>query len=943
MKKRILILACALALLVGCIAMTSMAADNTKTGYCKACKTDVTWEPIVYGAATANKHYYFPESSNSCSQIIATAGVTICIDLNGQQLTFPGGRAFLAYQATAAAPAGINIQDSVGGATVTSHSYVAGEGGYSKVSNNGSGGVMWTDNYCTINVDGGTYTLENKTATARTGNGGVAYVCGSGILNVSNATFNGDYVTNYGGCIDVINGGKVTLNNTTVTGGSVPAGKYAPCVYLRGANCRVTLSGNTVVEDIYNAALSSAVVTVSSNFSGTANLSYAASVNLTQGTEVGTCEGSSWTGKVTCSSEKLPNTVPVNGKLVLSRYPANTTAAVAGVAYSTLQEAIEKAAPGALVELVATTSESVTVNKDTYLQLNGFSITGTVTVNEGKTLYGMDATTDDYTVADGSYGKLSKVVGKVAGMPLTQGISQHNYLAVTEGSAVSFHCVSLEIHTMSLRTSAKDGTPGLYYKTHFKADEKAAPQIKCFGVAVSVQGTPTEQNMGKTSQFSKFYTFESGPYGNLGNATSTLLKGILKPTNTNEKNETNLNTSIFGRAYVVTMDGQYVFGKTVNRSMLQQLEGVNGQVDDLSNAQIKNIANIYKTYQSVLSNKGLDKIQAAWENDEEGTLKVLLLGNSHGLDATNLLAEVFYQERMAGNHDKDVLIGALYYSGCQVKQHKNYLSGNQKVYTYHKNTATSAGETWKVVDATCLEALQDEQWDIILMQQMNTQAGMESQYIAADWKYVADYLLNNQELKPELGFHMTWANPDSYELFLNDDAPYNIKYIATYADPASWRNNHEKNFPSTSGNGKYDMNVMYDKIMQLTQKYLVDSTDWLGKDYFNEKYIMSSATPIQYAQKVLGRDQLNMYRDYTHVSDYGRLMVAYQWYAQLMDLEELSEVNVDVIPKVLKHKNSKYPTATDANGDYIVDAQMKSDLIASVNWALKNPFSLPTE
>jgi hypothetical protein len=344
---------------------------------------------------------------------------------------------------------------------------------------------------------------------------------------------------------------------------------------------------------------------------------------------------------------------------------------------------------------------------------------------------------------------------------------------------------------------------------------------------------------------------------------------------------------------------------------------------------------MYAQFRSVLKDKALANIASAWENNEKGTLKVLVLGNSHGLDATNLLAEVFYQERVAGNHDQDVLVAALYYSGCTVSQHHDFLSGNQKVYSYHKNYATTAGESWVVKDATCLDALQDEQWDIILMQQMNTNAARESYYKEGDWKYVADYLLNNQDNTPILGFHMTWANPDDYELYLNDDAPYKIKT----GNHASWRNSHESTFPGADG--KYDQTVMYNKIMELTQKYLVDSTDWLGKDYFDERYIMNSATAVHYAQNVRGRTHEHIYRDYTHMNDYGRLICAYQWYAQLLGLEEITEVNTDVIPANLKHKNSRFPSTTDANGDYIVDEQMKADLIASVNWTLENPFHLP--
>ena len=121
------------------------------------------------------------------------------------------------------------------------------------------------------------------------------------------------------------------------------------------------------------------------------------------------------------------------------------------------------------------------------------------------------------------------------------------------------------------------------------------------------------------------------------------------------------------------------------------------------------------------------------------------------------------------------------------------------------------------------------------------------------------------------------------------------------------------------------------------QKYVVDTTEFLGKDYF-EGRIIASATAIQYALDVKGHALPDIYRDYTHLTDYGRLIAAYQWYAEIMGLEEITEVNIDAIPAVLHHKSSLYPAEAD---NYAITEEMKADLIEAVNWALKNPFALP--
>ena len=1230
--KKILILGCALVLLIGCITMSSMAA-TTKTGYCQACKTDVTWEPVVFGEVTVpegqtsvHKHYYFTEDKPSATQLIAKAGVTLCVDLCGKDVTFRG-RGFLNYQATEAAPAGINIQDSEGGATVTSYSHKSGVNDYTYDTNNTAGGMFWVDNYCTVNIYGGTYIFDNRTPSdSKTLNGGIAVVYPGGTFNVYNATLNGGVVASQGGCIDVQDKGSVLLHNTIVSSGSaatgpcinvqkatckvtlsgnsqvdeiyyhynntaslavsgaftgqanisyntanvtnlavgtavgslensgsvtgdlyctngsgysvvadgttlklaatstaevryecphckqpvkwvpftpvdsinagthhfyldknysptsspaskqvgvigsaqvcldlngysyetdgrafytsdtavlsivstkeggqivgtsgtsnpgggsfsvsgtstlnlysgtlkflkddvtkygtgrggvilsssklniyggkivggdmvdstyesfntldgvggaiyasgtlnilggeilsgtVPASGAGPCIYFTGSTSKLTLGGNAEVEDIYFVQNNSANFIVNSDFTGTANLSYPKEVSLYQGLAVGKCDAKELQGSISCTGQ-FPTVLPMEGNLVLSVYPLGVVAATGGQGFTTLQAALDAAQPGALVEILKSSAEDLSVSKNLCLQLNGCSITGTVTVAEGCTLYGMDSSTDDYSVSDDKYGKLTKVVGNVAGVSVDHGISQHSYIMVNQSGTVSFHCVALQIYAMSLRVTDDKNEPGLYYKSHFLADEIAAPLLTSYGVALSAREYPNAQNLETKCSYSVFTNFESGPNGNLGNASSTLLKGIMKNSNADIINGRNLSILVYGRAYAKTADGQILFGEGVSRSLADQLEGIDAIVDSLSSAQTKAVTELYHQFKSILQTRGLTNIAKAYEQNETGTLKVLVLGNSHGLDATNLLYEVFYQERLAGRHDQDVLIAALYYSGCSVNQHYDFLQNNQKVYTYHKNSGTKADRSWTVVEATCLDALRDEQWDVILMQQMNTTAADERYYKAQHWKYVADYLQNNQDNLPTLGFHVTWANPDDYALYLNDDAPYRIG-----SKPDVWREKHETLW--AGADGKYDQDVMYAEIMRLTQKYLVDSTDWLGNDYFDERYIMGSATAVHYAQNIRGRDHEDIYRDYTHMNDYGRLICAYQWYAQLMGLEELTDVNTNVIPKILKHPNSKYPSATDANGNYIVDDGMKADLIASVNWTLKHPFCL---
>lgn len=136
------------------------------------------------------------------------------------------------------------------------------------------------------------------------------------------------------------------------------------------------------------------------------------------------------------------------------------------------------------------------------------------------------------------------------------------------------------------------------------------------------------------------------------------------------------------------------------------------------------------------------------------------------------------------------------------------------------------------------------------------------------------------------------------------------------------------------------MDLLYSDIIANTQKHLVDTSAFLGENYY--EFIIPSGTAVQYALRSLDtvRTQSEIYRDYTHMSDYGRLIAAYLWYAKIMGLSKIDNVGINAIPSVLHHSKSTFPTTESG---YAVDDQMKLDIIECVNWALEHPFELPAE
>ena len=188
-------------------------------------------------------------------------------------------------------------------------------------------------------------------------------------------------------------------------------------------------------------------------------------------------------------------------------------------------------------------ASNLTVNRDTTIDLNGHNIDG-VSVLAG-TLYLMDSATADYTVADGVYGHVTNVTGNVK--------AAEGYLRVGD----SFHSVNLDIYAMTLRAS----DVGVYYKSNFAADEIVAAEVESFGVALSVVTAPNASNLETYCGYSQFTGFEAGEGAN-SVGTSTLLKGIMKAANGDEKNAKNAAMPVYGRAYIKTSDG-YFFGETV--------------------------------------------------------------------------------------------------------------------------------------------------------------------------------------------------------------------------------------------------------------------------------------------------------------------------------------------------------------------------------------------
>lgn len=129
-------------------------------------------------------------------------------------------------------------------------------------------------------------------------------------------------------------------------------------------------------------------------------------------------------------------------------------------------------------------------------------------------------------------------------------------------------------------------------------------------------------------------------------------------------------------------------------------------------------------------------------------IKILAIGNSFSQDATSSI-ELLTDKLFVRN---------LYYGGCSLQQHIEFLNENKKAYCYEHNGYNSLKEM-----VLLKEALFMEDWDYITIQQVSWASGRIETY----YPYITE-LINfiKKNSNAEIIFHQTW----SYEKdFINKD------------------------------------------------------------------------------------------------------------------------------------------------------------------------------
>ena len=289
---------------------------------------------------------------------------------------------------------------------------------------------------------------------------------------------------------------------------------------------------------------------------------------------------------------------------------------------------------------------------------------------------------------------------------------------------------------------------------------------------------------------------------------------------------------------------------------------------------------------------------------EEGkTLKILTLGHSLAVDCGHML------NRVAAAEGYDSLkIATLYYSGCPLPKHVQYLTNNSPEYSLYVSDSKTPDLVPEIFKSVTMEyALRYDYWDIVIMQGGVFEIAEKATYTNANIKTIQKYVLENC-LNPNVKFawHMPWAPPTDNSL--RDQYPYpdNNTYYTSYIPYSD------------------DRTTLYKAIVNCVQTCI--ETD----DTF--QFVIPTGTAMENALSSY-LEETDLHRDYVHASDLARVMISYVWYCKLLGIEKVEEIKMDTIPV-------SFFKSTQGVEDRVLTEAEKAIILEAINNTLKNPYEM---
>ena len=281
---------------------------------------------------------------------------------------------------------------------------------------------------------------------------------------------------------------------------------------------------------------------------------------------------------------------------------------------------------------------------------------------------------------------------------------------------------------------------------------------------------------------------------------------------------------------------------------------------------------------------------------EAEVLKVLTLGHSLAVNATHMLNMVAHAEGY-----KEMRIGTLYYSGCPLYRHVEFLTNDSPEYALYVSSTETPNEAPMVMqNVTMRNAIQFDYWDIIIMQGGVFELAKPETYTAGHIQTIQNYV-NEYKMNPNavFGWHLPWA-------FATDPTLQNDNYAKQYVP---------------YGN---DRRVLFNEFTKCVKEYIVPDETFTC--------LIPSGAAIENAISSHMKEG-DILCDYAHAGDFGRLIAAYTYFCTLTGVEKLEEIKVDAIP-------ASFVRTSYVNGDRVLTDADKALILESVNNALAHPLEI---
>lgn len=283
---------------------------------------------------------------------------------------------------------------------------------------------------------------------------------------------------------------------------------------------------------------------------------------------------------------------------------------------------------------------------------------------------------------------------------------------------------------------------------------------------------------------------------------------------------------------------------------------------------------------------------------EKDTMKLLIIGNSHSIDAFHFLYDAFKDQLP----EQKLTIGVLHFSGCSISTHLQFATHNKPMYVYFLNEDGN----WVITeDNKMRNVLKDQRWDMVMFQA--AKSDLDESLNEAGRRGLEEYVRKFTAEDVQFLWHTSWPSPNDDRFFVPGVVPEGYK----------------ENLQNLYG---------FDPANQFTVLTDMAKAHILTDEHYAKAVCTGSA--IMHAHKALLIPQAKLWRDHTHLSDFGRLMAAYAMYAQLTG-NKVETVGIDVIPGEKRHFMFR------EEGDLTVTDHMKKSIANAANHSLSDPWTVP--